>query len=279
MTLILSGAVELDVEGSASTGRIVLTIQDTPPPRDDLISYTSALVEEGVTAVSGWNELTTIQIAADADPAHPALRIFTVGATIANGWYRITWQDDSDGYSGPTAPVQNLLGLDAGVRPSVAEVASRMRARTKVRGGGELGTFSGDTRPTADQVEGLIDDALDEVLGKVIGIDSTAVPGSAYNAPGSRYERRIRGAVSLYTAVLIEPSYFPEQVRSGQSPVAVYQQLYESRIKSLISEDKTGQPEGMGDSGGSGSGADSPADAAWSFPVNGGGLIGWNTRW
>lgn len=172
-------------------------------------------------------------------------------------------------------------GLSVGVRPGVRDVAGLLRARTKSTGGKELGTFAdGQTRPGATEVDGLIDDAVDEVLGKVVGIDTSLPPGSAYNAPGSAYERRIRGAIRLYAAILVETSYFPEQVRANQSPVNVYQQLFDSRIRSLIAEDKLGHPEGFGDVGKGGSGgADSPADAAWSYPADGGGLIGWSTRW
>lgn len=211
-------------------------------------------------------------------------------AAIAPGVYLGKWSVLFSAGQPMTFPTKGFLWIEVeesltdtqlsiGVRPSNQQVAGLLRARTKAAGGKELGVFAdGQTRPGATEVEGLIDDALDEVLGKVVGIDSTQVPGSAYNAPGSRYERRIRGAVALYAAVLIETSYWPEQVRATQSPVTVYQQLYSSRIKSLIAEDKTGQPEGMGDSTGSG-GGDSPADAAWAFPANTGGLIGWSTRW
>lgn len=173
--------------------------------------------------------------------------------------------------------------LTVGVRPPNRQVAGLMRARTKVPGGKEQGVFvdgpaTAATRPTATQVDGLIDDALDEVLGKVQPIDATAVPGSAYNAPGSRYERRVRGAVALYAAILIETSYYPEQVRSGQSPVTVYQQLYDSRIRALIAEGETGAAEGMGQ--GASGGGDAPADAAWGgFPPGIGGLIGNSTVW
>lgn len=213
--------------------------------------------------------------------------------TIAPGVYLGNWSVVFADGTPMTFPTRGFLTLvveeslastgplEAGTRPSVRDVAALLRARTKVNGGRELGTFAdGQTRPGETEVTGLIDDAADEVLGKVVGIDTTLAPGSAYNAPGSRYERRIRSAIALYAAILIELSYFPEQVEASRSAAGTYQQLYDSRIRSLISEDKTGQPEGMGDSarGGAG-GADSPADAAWAFPQDGGGLIGWSSRW
>lgn len=173
---------------------------------------------------------------------------------------------------------ENLLGIvSVGIRPGVQDVAGLLRARTKILGGKEAGTFNHQTRPTSTEVEGLIDDAVDEVLGKVQPIDPTLPPGSGYNAPGSAYERRVRGAVRLYAALLVELSYYPEQVKSGQSAASTYQQLFTSRIKALIAEGETGIAQGEG-AGGSG-GGDSPADAAWAFPANGGGMVGWNSRW
>jgi hypothetical protein len=221
----------------------------------------------------------------------------TDNANIAAGVYLGNWQvlfADGTEQTFPTSGYLwieaqeslSALQLDVGSRPSNRQVAGLLRARTKIRGGTELGYFNdvgapNGTRPMASEVDGLIDEAMDEVLGKIVGVDSTQPPGSAYNAPGSPYERRIRGAVALYTAILVELSYFPEQAGTQQSTVAAFQGLYASRIKSLISEDKTGQPEGMGDSGGSGSsaGGDSPADAAWAFPADTGGLVGWCSQW
>lgn len=166
--------------------------------------------------------------------------------------------------------------ISAGIRPSVTDVASILRARTKVRGGSEIGTFNTLTRPTAPEVESLIDDAVSEILGKVQPIDPTLPPGSAFNAPGSKYEQRIRNAVKLYAALLIELSYFPEQIRTGQSATTTLQTLYDSRIRALIAEGEHGIAEGMGE--GAGGAGDAPADAAWSFPADTGGLVGWQSR-
>jgi hypothetical protein len=148
--------------------------------------------------------------------------------------------------------------LTIGCRPSVTDVAGLLRARTKVRGGGEAGTFNTETRPTGTEVEGLIDDAMDDVLTRV-------------QAPtaGSDYERRVRGAIRLYAAVLVEMSYFPEQAKSNHSPAAMYQTLYASRLKSLIAYGEVGRPGGMGEGG---SGGDAPPDAAWSFAIDPGGI-------
>lgn len=242
----------------------VVSLEDyVPPARADGVHFTQAIVEEAAAESGSWAALATLALSPpDADPSQPEPRELTVhNATLAEGWYRVVWADGAGNLTAPTPPIQNSSTAAGGLRPSVASVASLLRARTKVKGGKELGTFTTVTRPTSGEVNDLIDEASDEVLGKV-------QPPTA----GSAYERRVAAAIRLYTAILIEGSYFPEEVKSGKSVAQTYQQLYASRIKSLIAEGETGRPQGEGGSG------DAPGDAYWSFPDNGGGVIGWNTR-
>ncbi len=264
---------------------VVTLSRYTPLERDDTVPWLEALIQEAPDPVAGpWTTIDTIDLSQlpgglDTDPANPITRdLTTSNATLQEGWYRVIWQDGGGNTSSATAPIQNTSDLAEGNRPSVAEVASLLRARTKVLGGKEVGTFNTHTRPTADEVEDIIDQAVDEVSGKVQDVDQT-LPYGQTMGPGSAYERRCRRAVALQAAILIELSYFPEQIKTGQSPVATYQALYDSRIKALIAEgEHGGQQEGMGD-GGSG-GGDAPADAAWAFPdAAPGALIGWNSRW
>jgi hypothetical protein len=263
----------------------VLTLERyTPLEREDGFPWTAARIQEAAAPTGTWAQIDQITLTPlDSDPANPATRdLTTTHATLTEGWYRVIWVDGSGATSSPTPPVQNLSDLAGGTRPSVAEVAALLRARTKIAGGKEVGTFNTQTRPTGSEVEVLIDQAVDEIEGKVQPVDTT-VPawtqqGDTYNASGSPYERRIRRAITLYAAILIELSYFPEQVRNDQSPVAVYQQLYDERIRALITEGEVGRPGGMGE-GTSGAG-DAPADAYWSFPdAAPGALVGWASRW
>lgn len=258
---------------------VVTLPRQTPLPRSDGVPWTQALIQEAAASAGPWTQIDTINLSpVDTDPANPITRdLTTTHATLTEGWYRVIWKDGAANTSAATAPWQNTSELAIGARPSVTEVAALLRARTKARGGSEIGTFNTQTRPTGAEVEALIDDASDEVFGKVQPIDPTLPEGSAYNAPGSDYERRIRRAIALYAAILIETSYWPEQVKQGQSPAATFQALYESRIRALIAEGETGHAEGEG-TGGPG-GGDAPADAAWAFPADGGGLVGWQTRW
>lgn len=152
--------------------------------------------------------------------------------------------------------------------PTVAEVAALVRARTKVPGGSELGTFSAQTRPTDTDVRSLIAEALNEVLGKA---QTPTDPASAYAA-------HVASAAKVYAAMLIELSFFPEQVRSDRSAYAPLKDLYDMRIRALISEGETGGAQGMGE-GATGAG-DAPADASWAFPADPYGfMVGWSTRW
>lgn len=187
----------------------------------------------------------------DADELH--------GTVVWDGGGFYGSEDLTVSADAPTVPTSGYV-------PSIEEVAKLVRARTKARGSGgrEVGTFDDTTRPTGDDVTGLILNAVDEVLGKVQEPEA-----------GTAYERRVRGAIALYTAMLVELSFYPEQVERGQSPYASYEKLYESRIKALIAEGETGEVQGEGD----GEGGGGSADASWWFPEDAGGLIGWSSHW
>lgn len=251
----VGGLITANADGPADLlGTLTATIQD---PQGNIIVAASAVT---VTLDSDLGNGLWRYVARAAAPTIP-------------GAYQIVWAGPD-----PTQTATEPITVELGARPGLSEVAALLRARTKVQGGKELGTFTSATRPTDVEVEDLIDMASDEVLGKVQPIDSSLPSGSSYNAPGSDYERRIRRAITLYTAILIETSYWPEQVRNNQSPVATYQQLYDSRIRALISEGEVGRAGGMGE--GAGGAGDAPADAAWTFPdAMPGALVGWASRW
>lgn len=251
----------------AAAGGLIVANADGPV---GLLGHLTVTLQDD----TGATVVPSGQVAVAADLGVDVWRyIARILAPDTPGSYTVVWQGPETSQTASEPVV-----VESGVRPSIASVASLLRARTKTRGGGEVGTFTANTRPMDSEVELLIDEAQDEVLGKVQPVDPTLPPGGGFNAPGSDYERRIRRAVALYAAILVELSYFPEQVRNNQSPVATYQQLYESRVRALIAEGETGRPEGEG-SGGPG-GGDAPADAAYSFPdAAPGALVGWASRW
>lgn len=247
---------------------IVQTFDDlVEPPRADGVPYTQIEIAEALDVDGVPGAWVTLEVQAlvpvTVDPEHPLPReITTTLATTEDAWYRFRYLDAATGVSRWTEPLFTGLRADEQIRPSMSDVAALVRARTKVVGGSEAGTFTAGTRPTADEVEALIDEAADEVLGKV------AVP-----EPGTPYARRVTGAIRLYTAMLIELSYYPEQIGTARSPYSAYEALYERRVKALIAEGETGSPQGEGGEG------DSPGDASWWFPDDAGGLVGWGSQW
>lgn len=98
--------------------------------------------------------------------------------------------------------------------PTVEDVAKHLRARTRGLSGAEIGTFTDETVPTDNQVEGMIDLAMPFVSG-VLGV----VPA------GSACEEGARALTALKTAEMIEVSYFPEQLAPGGT-VSALRALY-----------------------------------------------------
>lgn len=107
-------------------------------------------------------------------------------------------------------------------RPSVADVGALMRARTKTFGGEEPGTFTADTRPTGDQVQSLIEKAAGDVLS---ALEIDQVP--------ERLREATRSLTALRAGLLVELSYWPEQVTADRGPYAQLKQLYDDGLKSL----------------------------------------------
>jgi hypothetical protein len=128
--------------------------------------------------------------------------------------------------------------------PATTDVAALLRARTKDTNGNEVGDFNDDTRPTGAEVESLISSAVGEVSSR-IGTDTPCEAGLL---------QRSKGSAALYAAMLVELSYFPEQVRTDRSPYDRYKELYDDGITSLSEEviSRCGEDEGESDVEGSG---------------------------
>ncbi len=130
--------------------------------------------------------------------------------------------------------------LEVDWRPALVEVGALLHARTRggvEEGGKELGTFTDQTNPTADQVESMISYATSSVASR-IGLSPCTDALTA----------RARGMAALYTAMLIELSYFPEQVGSDRSPYEKYKELYDQGMEALteaIAENCDGGGDGL----------------------------------
>lgn len=127
-------------------------------------------------------------------------------------------------------------------RPSTKQVARYIRTRTKIAGGGIVGDFTTETKPTAVEVEGMIDEACEEVatgLGEK-GPCNVGLEGKA----GS--------CAALYAAMLAEQSLQPETTSNGQSSFASLERLYNGRLKRLEAAVAEQCGEGEGGEGGAG---------------------------
>jgi hypothetical protein len=116
-------------------------------------------------------------------------------------------------------------------KPSVDDVALLLRTRTVGytpptvgQLGGDTGpsdvtTFSATTRPTATEVTALIETSYDAMIGR---LDSTLI--------ASQYEA-FSHAVALYTAILIEISYFRESV--NEALLAMWTQMINDTLAGI----------------------------------------------
>lgn len=132
--------------------------------------------------------------------------------------------------------------------PTVEDVARYIRARTKVRGGIELGTFTepghadGETRPTKEEVEGLIADAVDDV--------QSAIGGEPCNED---LKESARVVASIEAAIAVETTLAPEESARPGSAASRLEKQAERKMKSLqssVAEQCGGQ--GSGSAGGEG---------------------------
>lgn len=167
----------------------------------------------------------------------------------------------------------SVPALDPELLPTVDDIGALLRSRTQDTNDQELGTFATNTRPTAAQVELLIAQAASVVFSSTGDLsDLTCIMAD-----------QVRGSakylISLLTACLVELSYFPEQVRNDRSAFQGYYDILTSEqfgMRALIdavAECKGGEIE-PDQPGGAGS-----QRASWAFPVDLGGLVGWQSKW
>lgn len=111
-----------------------------------------------------------------------------------------------------------LVDEDA-IRPSTDEIALLSNTRTAGGGGGEINTFNEETDPTAQQVDTLIDQAVEAVLTQL----PTRFSVDHYD--------RVQHAISLYTLLLLEGSFFREQLESSSTDL--WRDLFTSTMTNL----------------------------------------------
>jgi hypothetical protein len=137
------------------------------------------------------------------DPDPPVYETFIPLHVIAAGTGSLSWP---------------AIDWDA-VRPTVDEVAALERTRTTPSSGEDTGVFTELTRPTADEVDTLIDQAARFMAGQL-----------PLTSPITYYDQ-IREFVAITAALLIETSYFREQLDEGA--VEVYRDLLRGPLLTL----------------------------------------------
>src|SRR6478609_8660987 len=104
--------------------------------------------------------------------------------------------------------------------PTVEEVGAILRARTQDQNDQELGTFTSDTRPTDVEAERMIRQAGNVVYG------ATGSPDALVCDTADQLKEQIGYWISLLAAMLIELSYFPEQIGEERSAFEHYKELW-----------------------------------------------------
>jgi hypothetical protein len=191
---------------------------EAPPPRyGGAEPWTHVRWERSPSRAGAWTEVETQALDPVApDPADPPSYNLTTTIEDFPGWVRLVWLTDS-GVQEPTEPV--FVG--SAIRPTVQEIANLMPDRLTLADGTEATTFTDSTRPTATQVEALIDLVLDTVDTKVPSRSSTEL------------QRAARSIVALETAILAEATYFSHQGEVNTARIEVWERLIEKHAAAL----------------------------------------------
>lgn len=224
----------------------VISFTDIVPPlRYDGNAWTQVQIAQATSlqpqpgVESQWTTIDTIALSTlpggiDTDPTNPQPRDITTGlATSQQGFFTLTFLDASGASS---QPLMQVMNQPSEIRPAISELGAFMRARTVAAGsgGGELGTFTTATRPTAAEADQTIDQAVSAVLMQT-GAD---IP--------DRFIEQTKYAVLLYAAQLVELTFYRNEVNRDQSAFAQYVQLYGQTITALkgaIADEDPASPE------------------------------------
>lgn len=152
------------------------------------------------------------------DPGHYIARF---QATVA-GRYQWRAVATGNGQSASQGYVDVIDAFVASYAPSVSDVAAVLPNRPVDGDGNTLDTFTDATTPTGDQVSVLIDQAVETV--------GVRLPATLQD----RHTNTARWLTTLYTAMLVELTYFGEQV-PDQSPYEQYKALFDDGINALVS--------------------------------------------
>lgn len=119
--------------------------------------------------------------------------------------------------------------------PSVQEVATLLRARTRDANGNYVGTFDSTTLPTDTDATGLIELASDDV-GEAIGPDID-----------TEFWDAAKVLVIYLAAANIELSYYPEQAAANNSMYDKLMERYNAKLEALSENIASEEESQIGD--------------------------------
>lgn len=220
-------------------------------------------VSLAVVAPPSTVEIEPVDVSVVESPAGTYTALLT--APTEEREFVIVWLIGAD-YVADVLRVSALVPADFGhleYEPTIEEVGALLRARTNNGRNVELGTFTSATRPTGVEALKLIVKAAQHV--------AVSLGGDIPNV----LIAEVKGLVTLRAAMMIELSYFPEQVSSNRSPYQQYKDLYDEMLP-LVRE-RVASEESLEIEDDTTLSSNAPA---YSFPNNNlGGLVGWRTRW
>lgn len=123
--------------------------------------------------------------------------------------------------------------------PSTADVAALITARTIGASGEEIGDFTDETRPRADQVDAIIEQSASIASAVTGGLDLPV--GVAQDA--------MRSLIALRSAMSVELSYFPEQVGTDSSPFDKLRDMYRDEFDRVTAAVDRAIADASGDGG------------------------------
>lgn len=250
----------------------VISFEDYRPSQretDPATFWQTVLIQESPPDADGepgtWTQIDAKSVPTYLDQQAPPTFSFTTElGTQSPGWYRVIFVDAS-GNQEFTQPI--YYGGAYNFRPATAEVAKLIPTRTRGDTMVDQDDFSANSRPTKEQVEGLTVDAEAEVNNRLSSYDGL-IP--------TKHHRKISYAMTLYSAMLVELTRFPEQIGTQRSAYSHLKELYDESMTQL--EQALGIiPEGAVD-GGTGTVVSGYGEPKYSFPEDRGGLVGWNTK-
>lgn len=214
-----------DLIGAPSTLGATLSVGIRELPSGTMVSafattgITETALGGGISNYAGVRVAPTVVSQADADGPRYVV-VWKIGATE---------QPPEDLHVSGTVPADSLV-------PSLADIGDLLRARTKDVNGNELGTFDADTRPTGEEVERLVGQAVSDVTLRA----GAAIPDALTES--------VRWLATIRTGMLVELSYFPEQTTASDSTYANLKALYDEQMTALLANLTTdpGDVQGFG---------------------------------